>query len=100
MNARSDSSRLNLMQRKRYSMSNKENEKFNEQLRSAEETRRFVREDPLGDTRQLISQEVPAGVDRRDFLIRSAVVGAAAIMTGNIVSASERVEKAVGSIPP
>jgi len=80
-------------------MSNKENEKFKEELRSTDKTGRVLREDPLADTRELISGEIPAGVDRRDFLIRTAVVGAAAIMTGNIVSASERVEKAVASIP-
>lgn len=55
---------------------------------------------PLGDTGALISQEVPDGVGRRDFLIRSAVVGAAAVMTGRVVSAQERTEKAVASIPP
>jgi L-serine dehydratase len=47
----------------------------------------------------VISHEVPTGVDRRDFLIRSAVVGAAAVMTGRVVSAQERTEKAVASIP-
>ena len=55
--------------------------------------------DPLADTSRLISQKVPPGVDRRNFLIRSAVGGAAAVMTGSIVSAHERVEKAVGTLP-
>ena len=36
---------------------------------------------------------------RRDFLIRSAVVGAAAVMTGRTVLAAERTEQAVASIP-
>jgi len=81
-------------------MSNKENEKFKEELRSTDKTGRVVREDPLADASELISREIPPGVDRRDFLIRSAVVGAAALMTGNVVSASERVAKAVGSMPP
>ena len=54
----------------------------------------------LGDDDELISQEVPPGVDRRNFLIRSAVVGAAAVMTGRSVSAHERTEKAVASMPP
>ena len=57
-------------------------------------------DDLLGNTEDLISREIPPGVDRRDFLIRSAVVGAAAVMTGRFVSASERVEKAVASMPP
>ena len=35
-------------------------------------------DDPLfRKHRQLISQEIPPGVDRRTFLMRSAVVGAA-----------------------
>ena len=55
--------------------------------------------DPLADTSRLISQKVPPGVDRRNFLIRSAVGGAAAVMTGSIVSAHERVEKAVATLP-
>jgi L-serine dehydratase len=57
-------------------------------------------DDLLGNTEELITTDVPPGVDRRDFLIRSAVVGAAAMMTGRLVSASERVEKAVASMPP
>ena len=36
-------------------------------------------EDPLASTDQLTSQEIPRGVDRRNFLIRSAVGGAAAV---------------------
>ena len=42
--------------------------------------------DPLADTSGLLSQEVPSGVDRRNFLMRSAVGGAAAVMTGRSVS--------------
>ena len=57
-------------------------------------------DDPLGSPEPLLSQEVPPGVDRRHFLIRSAVGGAAAILTGRVVSAQERTEKAVASIPP
>ena len=64
-------------------MSNKENEK-----------------DPLADTSQLISQEVPPGVDRRNFLIRSAVGGAAAVMTGRVLSADERTAMAIATMPP
>ena len=58
------------------------------------------RDDPLADTRQLISQEVPPGVDRRNFLIRSAVGGAAAVMTGRLVSAEERTAMAIATLPP
>src|SRR3954471_21600296 len=80
-------------------MSNKENENFYE-LSSTEQGGAEVRADPLADPTQLISHEIPAGVDRRGFLIRSAVVGAAALMTGRLVSAQERTEKAVATMPP
>src|SRR3954451_20298174 len=56
--------------------------------------------DPLAGVDGLLDQEVPPGVDRRSFLIRSAVVGAAAIMTGKTVSAAERTYEAVKSMPP
>ena len=56
------------------------------------------REDPLADTSGLISQEVPPGVDRRTFLIRSAVGGAAAVMTGRVISADERTAMAMASM--
>src|SRR6266436_5006215 len=55
--------------------------------------------DPLGSTSELASKAVPPGVDRRSFLIRNAVGGAAAVMTGSIVSAHERIEKAVATLP-
>lgn len=41
---------------------------------------------------------VPEGVDRRTFLMRSAVIGAAAVMTGRVVSAAE--QKAAATAPP
>src|SRR3954471_7718168 len=56
--------------------------------------------DPLGDTRELVAHEVPRGVDRRRFLMRSAVGGAAAVMTGCSVSPTERTAKAVETLPP
>ena len=72
-------------------MSNKENEKPLTTVKS--------REDPLADTSRLISQEVPPGVDRRNFLIRSAVGGAAAVMMGRVVSAEERTAMAIATLP-
>src|SRR5512134_1906478 len=45
----------------------------------------------------LIAGEVPAGADRRAFLMRSAAIGAAAVMTG--CSADEKA-KQVGTTPP
>ena len=42
----------------------------------------------------LTDAAVPEGADRRTFLVRSAVIGAAAVMTGCDVPKEERVEKA------
>jgi len=78
-------------------MSNKE--KFDDRLSSTEKPGEVVPEDPLADTSRLLSQEVPRGVDRRDFLIRSAVGGAAAVMMGRSVSAHERTARAVATLP-
>jgi len=58
-----------------------------------------VTDDVLADTSELVSVDVPPGVDRRSFLIRSAVVRAAAIMTGKTISAAERTYEAVKSMP-
>jgi L-serine dehydratase len=43
--------------------------------------------------------EVPLGVDRRTFMMRSAVVGSAAVITGRVVSAEEQ-KKAATAPPP
>jgi len=74
-------------------------EKFDDRLSSTEKPGEVVPEDPLADTSRLLSQEVPRGVDRRDFLIRSAVGGAAAVMMGRSVSAHERTARAVATLP-
>ena len=58
-----------------------------------------LRDDPFADTKKIISEDVPTGVDRRSFLIRSAVVGAAAVMMGRNVSAADRTYEAVKSMP-
>jgi L-serine dehydratase len=68
-------------------------------LEDAVEPLPVLTDDPLADTKPLVSAEAPAGVDRRDFLIRSAVVGAAALMTGRTVTAAERTADAARSIP-
>ena len=45
-------------------------------------------QDPLGfSLEDLVTQEIPSGIDRRTFLMRSAVVSAAAVITGRSVSA-------------
>ena len=54
--------------------------------------------DPFSE-KDVTEREVPAGVDRRNFLIRSAVVGAAAVMMGRNVSAADRTNEAIRSLP-
>jgi L-serine dehydratase len=54
----------------------------------------------LADTRPLVAHEAPKGVDRRSFLMRTAVGGAAAVMTGCSVSPAERTAKALDTLPP
>src|SRR6187455_3448602 len=56
-------------------------------------------DDPLADTKSLLERAVPAGIDRRGFLIRSAVGGAAAVMTGCAATESERAAKAADTTP-
>jgi L-serine dehydratase len=55
--------------------------------------------DPLDSTVELISREVPQGVDRRTFLMRSAVVTAATVITGNHMSAQEMTERSSAAPP-
>ena len=81
-------------------MSSHKNEPFDGTPSSTEEGRDVLREDPLADTSGLLAQEVPPGVDRRSFLIRSAVGGAAAVMTGRLVSGEERTAMAIATMPP
>src|SRR5215212_8103727 len=76
-------------------MSNKEAEKAADTLGSTA----APRTDPLADTRGLVSHVIPHGVDRRSFLMRSAVGGAAAVMTGCTVSQAEKTAKAVETLP-
>src|SRR5687768_8282093 len=63
------------------------------------ENKEFADNDPLGSLDPLISQNIPDGVDRRTFLMRSAVVGATAVMTGRFVSAQERTERSTAAPP-
>jgi L-serine dehydratase len=88
---------LNLNEREQGAMSNKENEK---ELSSTESLPEAFQDDPLADVSELISQEVPPGVDRRNFLIRSAVGGAAAVMMGQAVSLEARTAMAIATLPP
>jgi len=55
--------------------------------------------DPLDSTIELISREVPQGVDRRTFLMRSAVVTSAVMITGNSMSAQEMTQRSSAAPP-
>jgi len=80
-------------------MLNKETEKFEGKSNPTEKPAEVIREDPLADVSGLISKEIPPGVDRRNFLIRSAVGGAAAVMMGRSVSTQETIAKALATLP-
>src|SRR3954452_19819191 len=56
-------------------------------------------QDPLGSTHQLTAHNIPDGVDRRAFLMRSTLIGATAVMTGCAVPAEERATKSAGASP-
>ena len=59
-----------------------------------------IRKDPLGGLDEVTCERIPRGVDRRTFLMRSAVVGAAAVISGRVVSAQERAERSTAPAPP
>src|SRR5262249_11229720 len=80
-------------------MSNKDAEESADTPRSTATSREAFREDPLADTRRLIAHEIPHGVDRRGFLMRTAVGSAAAVMTGCSPSPEEKTAKAVATVP-
>jgi L-serine dehydratase len=80
-------------------MSKKDNELSNDKLSPKERPREAGREDPLSRPDQLVSQEIPPGVDRRTFLMRSAVVGATAVIMGGHISAQERTQRSTGTPP-
>jgi L-serine dehydratase len=77
----------------------KASEASDNDLRSTERREEAGRKDLLGRTDQLVSQEIPHGMDRRTFLMRSAVVGATAVITGRAISAQERVQRATAPPP-
>ena len=53
------------------------------------------KDDDLGNADDVLSKDIPSGVDRRTFLMRSAVVGATAIMKIGRASCRERVSSVV-----
>jgi L-serine dehydratase len=56
--------------------------------------------EPSESVEELIAKTAPDGLDRRKFLMRNALIGATAILTGRRVSAQERVEKLKEGYPP
>src|SRR5262245_57224634 len=56
-------------------------------------------DDPLGATDDVLPAEVPSGVDRRTFFMRSAVIGATAVMTGIPISAQQRAKRSTAPPP-
>jgi L-serine dehydratase len=65
--------------------------------RSNEQSPEIGQEEVLANYDQVVSQEIPDGVDRRTFLMRSAVIGAAVMITGNHMTAQEVAKR---STPP
>lgn len=55
--------------------------------------------DPLGSVDDIISHKVPEGVDRRAFLMRSALIGATAIILDRPMSAQLRANRLAGTPP-
>ncbi len=53
----------------------------------------------LFDSNNLTARDIPAGADRRTFLMRSALIGATAIITGRPVPAQERTARSQGTPP-
>src|SRR6187402_2161370 len=64
---------------------------------STESVRDADRQDRLDDPAATMPLEVPAGFDRRRFIMRSAVISAAAVLTG--CSQSETESKAPAPTP-
>jgi L-serine dehydratase len=56
--------------------------------------------DPLGSVDEIASQKVPDGLDRRTFLMRSALIGATAVILDRPVSAQERADRLAGTPSP
>ena len=55
--------------------------------------------DPLGSVDNIVAQKVPDGVDRRAFLMRSALIGATAIILDRPISPELRAAKLAGTPP-
>ncbi len=80
-------------------MSARDDERPADNSSSTDKLHEADRDDPLGPSEQVISSEVPPGVDRRTFLMRSAVIGATAVITGRTISAQERAQRSTAPAP-
>src|SRR3979490_2209359 len=87
------------MKVRRSIMFKNENEISDDKFSSIEQPARPAREDPLGPPDQLDSAAIPPGVDRRTFLMRSAVVGATVVITGAQMSCQDRTARATAPAP-
>ncbi|HET9702494.1 MAG TPA: serine dehydratase beta chain, partial [Vicinamibacterales bacterium] len=67
---------------------------------SNKETEDISGEGSFADIHRLTTQEIPQGVDRRSFLMRTAVGGAAAVMTGCSATPEQRTAQAVATAKP
>jgi len=68
--------------------------------RKSTEQSETSREDPLRSSDEINSLIIPQGVDRRAFLMRSALIGATAVLTGRAVSAQDRADRLKEGYPP
>jgi len=87
------------MKVRRSIMFKNENEISDDKLSSIEQPCEPDRDDPLGPPDQLDSAAIPPGVDRRTFLMRSAVVGATVVITGAQMSCQDRTARATAPAP-
>ena len=67
--------------------------------KSKDRIREVDPQDVLGSPQDLVSQNVPDGVDRRTFLMRSSLIGATAVIAGEAVSAQDRASRSIGTPP-
>ena len=65
------------------------------ELKTIDPIREAEAGDPLSSSEEIASQQIPEGMDRRAFLMRTAMIGAMTVITGDIpMSAQEKAKKA------
>ena len=70
-------------------MSEREDERPNVNPARRHHCETMTRQDPTDDPAAHVPSEIPAGFDRRRFIMRSAVISAAAVLTGCARSETE-----------